>query len=129
MSATVERLKAQAFHTGPASQANQVIADARTLHTPGREATSWELLLPPRFEDVYLTSKVLPRLVYFLDCRGAKLPKVGAHFVSLFEQDTVYCIDGAVVIEALAALAGLSCEELVRRYGESGAGDPKLLGG
>lgn len=129
MSATVDALKGQAFHHGPALRANEVIAQARERHTPGREATSWEFVLPVQFEEAYLTTKVLPRLVYFLDCRGAKLPKVGAHFVSMFEKDTVYCVDGAIVIEALAALAGLSCEELVRRYGQDGAGDPKLLGG
>lgn len=129
MSALLERWRAQAFHRGPAREANRVIAEARERHTPGREAMSWELLLPGKFEAAYLTTKVLPRLVYFLDCRGAKLPKVGAFFVSVFDQDTVYCVDGAIVIEDLAALANLSCEELVRRYGESGAGDPKLLGG
>jgi hypothetical protein len=84
--------------------------------------------LPALGPDEYLTHRVLPKLLYFLDCRGVKPPSSGGVFLSLFTADGLHFIDAGLVVEKLVAARGLTMAEAVRRYGADGAGDPPLLG-
>lgn len=129
MSALVEQLASLAFHRAPASSANAAIDEARGLRArEGRDAVSYEIALPGLGPDEFLLHKALPKLVYFLDCRGVKPPASGDVFISLFSDAGLLFIDAGPVIEALAAARGLTLAEVVRRYGENGTGDPLLLG-
>lgn len=125
----VEQLAARAFLTAAPLDANDAIAEARALHGgDGGESISYELVLPALGPDEFLTGRALQKLVYFLDCRGAKLPRTPGVFVSLFTPGGLLCIDAGAAVEVMAAARGLALEEVVRRYGEAGAGDPPLLG-
>ncbi len=122
----VEELTALAFLTGESANANSVMENARTLR--GDNAISYELVLPALAPDDYLLTRALPKLVYFLDCRGIKLPASGGVFLSIFTQTGLYCVDAGPAVEAMARARGLTLAELVRRYGAEGEGDPPLLG-
>ncbi|HVE82063.1 MAG TPA: STAUR_1299 family protein [Myxococcales bacterium] len=120
MEDAVQALLARAFHQAPAMEANAQIARVRGLE--GGElspAVSYELVLPAEGAVEHLTSRVLPRLVYFLECRGSPLPACAGVFVSIFAGDRLYFVRARDVVEELSRLTGLSPEEMVRRYGES----------
>lgn len=125
----LEQVTARAFLQAEASEANEAIAEARTLRGQGgREALSYEVVVPALDPDGFLTQRALPRLVYFLDCRGLQLTRTPGVFVSLFTPAGLWFIDAGEVVEVLAAARGLSADELRRRYGQAGVGDPPLLG-
>ena len=130
MSDLVEGLKAMAFERAPLSEANEAIARVRlTIQNETGSATSYEVALPGVDVIGALTTKTLPKLVYFLDCRGERPPRTPHTFVSLFAPDGLFFIEAGAMVMALAAPLGLTTPaELVRRYGASGTGDPKLLG-
>jgi len=120
MSATepaVQSLLARAFHRARAAAANAEIARARELEGGGASATSYELVLPGEGAAEHLATRVLPRLVYFLECRGAKLPGCAGVVVSIFAGDELYFIRARDVIDELSRLSGLSPEQMVERYG------------
>ncbi|MFT3706318.1 MAG: STAUR_1299 family protein [Archangium sp.] len=125
-----QSLEALAFHRAEPARANVAIDEARELRTAdtGVDAVSYEIALPGLAPDEFLLTKALPKLVYFLDCRGVKPPSSGPVFVSLFSERGLFFIDAGPVVEALATARGLTLAELVKRYGESGTGDPLLLG-
>lgn len=126
----LDELAALAFASAPPGEANQAIARARAAQAHhGVEGVSYELALPAQGGEAWLLERALPKLVYFLDCRGAKLPRTPGLFVSLFSGDRLSCIEAGAVVMALAKRRGLDAAEVVRRYGEQGAGDPPLLGG
>ena len=132
MSPLVQRLLDAAFGRAPLAEANQAIARAREARAEGGQpAVSYEVALPALDPDPYLTGRVLPKLVYFLDCRGAPLVGGGGQgvFVSLFTPGGLHFIGAGEVVAALGAARGLDPAELRRRYGERGVGDPPLLGG
>jgi hypothetical protein len=122
------RLQALAFARAPLADANDAIARAREDRAGGGQpAVSYEAALPALDPEHHLTHRLLPRLVYFLDCRGARLPAASGVFVSLFTPGGLLFIDAGTLVVALAAERGLALAELVRRYGQAGAGDPPLL--
>lgn len=127
----LEELWALAFASAPPGEANQAIAQARAAQTRnGVHGLSYEVALPAAHAaDAFLLERALPKLVYFLDCRGAKLPHTPGIFVSLFSGERLAFIEAGAFAMALARRRGLDAAELVRRYGEQGAGDPPLLGG
>jgi hypothetical protein len=130
MSELVEKLIGQAFASASPIEANVAIERARVER--GDElapAVSYEVALPNLGPDEFLTSKVLPRLVYVLDCRGAGLSGATGVFVSLFTADRLYFIEASDVIAALAEARKLGLDEVKQRYGSNGTGDPLLLGG
>ncbi|MBL8911615.1 MAG: hypothetical protein JNM17_13060 [Archangium sp.] len=128
MSALLEKLEALAFHRADVTTANVAIDEARTLRaSEGRDAVSYEIALPGLAPEDFLLHKALPKLVYFLDCRGVHPPASGAVFVSLFSERGLLFVDAGPVVEACAAARSLTLAEVVRRYGESGTGDPLLL--
>ncbi len=124
--ATVQTL---AFGHANAVQANEAIAAAREERGSEQSlAISYELALPALDPDTWLQTRALPKLVYFLDCRGAKLPHTPGVFVSLFTADELLFVDAGALVQAIAESRGLTLAEVVRRYGDGGAGDPALLG-
>ena len=130
MSALVARLVERAFRLAPAVEANAAIDEVRAQRgLPGAEAQSYEVALPALGADEYLVEKVLPRLVYFLDCRGVAPSGSPQVFVSLFTTQGLFFLDSGAFVRALAEAKGLSLEEARRRYGRDGTGAPLLLGG
>jgi hypothetical protein len=118
-----------AFGRANVMQANEAIAAMREER--GSEygpALSYELALPALDPEVWLQTRALPKLVYFLDCRGAKLPTTPGVFVSLFFADELLFVEAGALVQAVAESRGLTLAEVVRRYGDGGAGDPALLG-
>lgn len=129
MSPLVDRLAALAFFRASPADANQAIDEARRVRgSDTRDAHSYEVALPSLGPDEFLTTKVLPKLTCFLDCRGVKVPASGGVFVSLFSTDGLLFIDAGPMVQLLAEARGLTLAETVRRYGADGAGDPPLLG-
>jgi hypothetical protein len=129
MSSLVERLVSRAFVSAAPSEANDAIGGVREARSVGAApALSYEVALPAFATDEYLTSTVLPRLVYFLDCHGVKLPGSPEVFVSLFTSEGLFFIESADLVSLAAESRGLTLEEAHRRYGQNGSGDPLLLG-
>lgn len=131
MMGALEQLKQLAFHRASPADANTAIDETRAQRSSdsGAEAVSYEVALPALGPDEFLTTKVLPRLVYFLDCRGVKVPGSGDVFVSLFSADGLLFVEAGPMVEVLARARSLTLAEVVRRYGADGTGDPALLGG
>jgi hypothetical protein len=130
LSPLVAELHARAFaHAAPAEANLAIEAQREARSEGGRLAWSYEVALPALGPDEYLKARVLPKLVYFLDCRGARLPQTPGVFVSLFTAEGLCFVDAGAVVSCLAEARGLDLLEVVRRYGERGAGDPALLGG
>lgn len=130
MTPLLSRLLARAFESSPADQANEAIARVRAARLAAYgEAHSYEVAVPALGPDEYLTTKVLPKLAYYLDCRRGSLTGTPHVFVSLFVPGRLAFLESADVVSLLAEARGLSLEEVKRRYGEQGTGDPRLLGG
>ncbi len=130
MSAILDQLAHLAFHRASPAEANTAIEEVRLARSEGgQEAVSYEVALPALAPDEFLTTKVLPKLTYFLDCRGVKVPGSGAVFVSMFSPEGLLFVEAGPMVEVLAKARGLTLAETVRRYGSDGKGDPALLGG
>lgn len=129
-STVLDALISHAFFRADVSRANAAIDEQRQARgSASSPALSYEVALPALAPEVYLSQKLLPKLVYFLDCRGVRAPHTPGVFVSLFTTDGLYFIEAGTVISVLAEARGLDLAEVLRRYGENGAGDPALLGG
>lgn len=130
MSALVEALVKRAFHQAPIAQANQAIDDVRAMveAESGAQAFSYELFVPGANVEAYFLSNALPKLVLFLHCRGFRGPQTPGLFVSLFSDTGLHFIKAGDALEVMAEAKHLTIDELYRRYGDGGTGDPKLLG-
>ncbi len=118
MDAAADDLLRLAFDHAPAIEANEAIARVRTQQ--GDEftnATSYELVLPAEGVRPFLLDNTLPRLVNYLESRGAKLPRCGGVFLSIFAGDTLHFLHARDVVELLSQWSGLSMAELKERYG------------
>lgn len=108
----------RSFARASPADANAAIERQRqargTEHAP---AVSWEAVLPTPGGWEALLGSALPRLVYFLDCRGATLPDARGVFVSLFVGDTLYFLEVKDVIDAASRASGLAPAQMVRRWG------------
>ncbi len=124
----LEKVREAAFARAPLAEANEAIAQQREARgSEGGPALSYELA--PSFDvETFLQTRGLPKLVYFLDCRGVRLPSSGGVFVSLFMPDELLFVDAGRFVELVAQSRGFTIAEAVRRYGDGGAGDPPLLG-
>ena len=130
MSTLLEAIEALAFDRAPVSDASSAITRVRDARSEGGPAaTSYEIALPALDPEAFLTTRALPKLTYFLDCRGTKVPASGHVFVSLFSERGLLFVEAGPLVELLAKTRGLTLAETVRRYGASGAGEPPLLGG
>lgn len=129
MSGLLAELEALAFHRASPTEANAAIDAARALKAEeGRAPVSYEIALPGLGPEAFLLERALPRLVYFLDCRGVTPPSSGGVFVSLFTAAGLLFLDAGPLVQHLARARGLTLAEVVRRYGDKGTGDPPLLG-
>lgn len=130
MSAILDQLNQLAFHRASPVEANAAIDEVRATRSEGgQDAVSYEVALPALAPEEFLTTRVLPKLTYFLDCRGVKVPGSGAVFVSMFTPEGLLFVEAGPMVEVLARARGLTLAETVRRYGADGKGDPMLLGG
>lgn len=130
MSPLLDELRAHAFDRAPASEANVAIDRVRQVRAANAtEAVSYELALPALAPESWLLERALPKLTYFLDCRGVRLPGSGGVFVSLFTAEGLLFLDAGPMVELLARRRALSLDEVRRRYGASGVGEPLRLGG
>ncbi len=108
----------KAFHRARAMDANNEIASQRNAQAfGGAEALSYELVLSEADDLEAVAEKVLPKLVYFLDCRGVALHDARGVFLSLFVGQALYFVHASEFIAVLAPAAGLSLPELRAKYG------------
>lgn len=115
----IAALLGRAVDRASARDANQAIARLRQSEgTEDKPATSYEVVLPAENALHYLTEVVLPRLVYFLDCSGAKLPRCAGVFLSLFWGDDLFFVRAADALEELGRLTGLTPAQMTARYGQ-----------
>lgn len=130
MTPLVDALLKRAFHRAPVAAANQAIDEVRaTLEAEsGAAAFSYELFVPRANVDEFFLSSALPKLVLFLHCRGFRGNQTPGLFISLFTEHGLHFIKAGEALEVMAAAKHLSIDELYRRYGDGGTGDPKLLG-
>jgi hypothetical protein len=118
MDPRLQSLLDKSFHRARATDANEAIARIRQEQSGElSEALSYELMLPKERPVEHLLEYVMPRMVYFLESRGAKLPHCLGVFVSLFVDEDLYFIQAADVVAALSAWSGLSPQELVKQHG------------
>lgn len=130
MSGLLSQVENLAFERASPADANEAIARVREARSAGGgDALSYEIALPALAPDEFLAHKALPKLLYFLDCRGVKVPGSGNVFVSLFSAAGLLFVEAGPLVQLLADARGLTLAEAVRRYGADGAGDPPLLGG
>lgn len=116
--ARLDELLAHSFHAAPARDANAEIARVRRERgTEHAEALSYEVLLSADAPARYLVESVLPKLVYFLDCRGLKLPNAPGVFLSLFVGEHIHFLPMDATLELLSRWSGLDYAEMVRRWG------------
>ena len=123
--AKLQSLLDRAFARVKAADANQAIADMRIEESPdGRPAVSYEAVLPASEPLEYLTGTLLPRLVYFLDSRGFKLPRCPGAFISLFHGDDLFFIRAADTVDELSRITGMSPAQMVQKFGAQ-SGNPQ----
>jgi hypothetical protein len=119
----------------PAADANQVIGQMRDeLAAGGEPGLSYEVVVPAGEPWKHLTGTVLPRLVYFLDCRGQLSENTRGIFISAFVGERLYFFDAGTFVGILARKAGLDWKMLREKWGEATGGPstsaaPRLLGG
>ncbi|ADO69103.1 STAUR_1299 family protein [Stigmatella aurantiaca] len=106
-----------AFSKAPSNEANVAISRTRQEQDGEfAEAISYEFMLPDGNIRPYLLERLLPRLVEYLEAKGAKLPGCGRVFLSVFAGDTLYFIHARDAVRQLSEWSGLSIDELRRRY-------------
>ncbi len=114
----IEALLGRAIGQVHSSEANEAIAQMRQDEgTEDRPAMSYEVVLPAENPVEYLTETLLPRLVYFLDCAGAKLPQCPGVFLSLFQGDRLFFIRAADAVDELAKITGLLPARMTELFG------------
>lgn len=112
----------KAFKVAPAADANQVIEQVREEQsTELGEALSYEAVVPEANPVSWLAERLLPKLVYFLDSRGARLPSVGGLFVSLFVGDRLYFFEVEPLLELLSEWSGVPIAEMAPKWGANSA--------
>jgi hypothetical protein len=108
----------KAIRSVPAREANSAIDAMRHEQAvAGQDALSYEMVADPDGTLETFADRTLPKLVYFLDCRGVRLPLgPGAGiFISLFVGDALHFFHAGDVVDVLKL--GLSYETLLERYG------------
>jgi hypothetical protein len=130
MSGLVEELTALAFSSGSPADANATIDEVRERveAETGAPAFSYELFVPRANVEAWLLEQALPKLVYFLSCRGLRGRRTPGVFVSFFTGAGLVFLEAGAVVEHLGRRRGLSVEDCFRRYGDGGTGEPRALG-
>jgi hypothetical protein len=108
----------KAFHVARARDANAEIAGLRETHAAGgREALSYEVVLNEADGVDGAAQKLLPKLVYFLDCRGLPLHDARGVFISGFVGESLYFLHATDFVAVLAEAFGATLPELKEKYG------------
>lgn len=114
----IDALLRRAVRQVHSSEANEAIAQMRRAEgTEDRPAMSYEVVLPEERPVEYLKDDLLPRLVYFLDCSGAKLPQCPGVFLSLFQGDRLFFIRAADAVQELSKISGLEPARMTELFG------------
>lgn len=121
MSAMVETLRALAYRSAPANEANTEIERARDeVATESLPGQSYEVVLESEWDDARVRSellgKLLPRFVYFLSSSRMGWPRCEGLVVSLFTGDRLHFLRGEVFARWLVAQSGESPEQLLARH-------------
>jgi hypothetical protein len=123
--ASLQALLNRAFAQVKAADANLAIADMRIEEgSEHRPAVSYEAVLPASNPAEYLTGSLMPRLVYFLDSGGFKLPRCAGVFISLVHGDDLFFIRAADAVDELSRITGISPMQMVRRFGSQSGNPP-----
>lgn len=105
-----------AFHRADARTANDAIAAARSMAGVD-DPFSYEVLVDPKDTLAALANRILPRLVYHLESRGAHLPECRGVFFSMFVGEELHFIHAREAMPLLAQAVNLSFKQLSQRYG------------
>lgn len=126
----VDALVARAFGHATHVDANGAIDATRAAEEErtGAPAFSYELFVPRANVDEFFLHHALPKLVNFLHCRGFRSTNTPGVFLSLFTADGLHFVHAGEALEVMGRARQLEVDELFRRYGDGGTGDPKLLG-
>jgi hypothetical protein len=116
MHPSLQPLQDRAFHRAAAPEANAAIARAREL-AGSDEPHSYEVVVGAQETLAELAQRVLPRLVYHLESRGARAPEFAEIFFSLFAGDALLFVHARDAMPLLADAVHLSQEQLVERFG------------
>ena len=123
-----------ARRVAPAAEANGAIAQMRDeTAVSGEPGLSYEVVVPAAEPWTYLTGVALPRLVYFLDCRGQLSENAKGTFISAFVGERLYFFDSGVFLQVLGKKVGMDLAALREMWGERTGGPtasaaPRLLG-
>lgn len=118
MTTPLQPLLQKAFKTVSARDANTEIGAQREAHgMPGQDALSYEVVLEEAGGLEVAAEKVLPKLVYFLDCRGVPLHDARGVFMSVFVRESLYFVHATDFVAVVAPLTGFSLPELKAKYG------------
>lgn len=125
---SVEAFVALAVKSVSAAQANEQIARMREEFLEGHSSLSYEWLWPSSECTTPLLEKAAQQLIYFLDCRGVKIPAVTTVFVSLFVGESLHFIPARAFLEQLSAELQMPLPEMVKKWGQAGdEANPKRL--
>lgn len=114
----LQPLLEKAFHVAKAQDANAEIAALREAQgAGGNDALSYEVVLDEAEGLEGAAKKVLPKLVYFLDCRGLSLHAARGVFISLFVGESLYFVQATDFVAVLAPRFGATLPELKAKYG------------
>lgn len=114
----------KSFEQAPASSANDAIDRIRQTMGAGKGAVSYEIVWPSSTAPAGALSRMASQLVYFLDCRGARLPEAPGVVVSLFVGDTLYFLHARDFVEQVSRCLGLPIEDMVKQWGQAAAASP-----
>lgn len=136
MDASLQPLLERAFGVADAAMANAAIAEARDAAGTDRP-TSYEVLVRDGQSLADVAAAVVPRLVYHLESLGARPPRWGEVFLSLFVGERLHFVHAAEAMPVLLAALKLTAEEALARFGTGelrhrvelkGESKPLLLG-
>ena len=74
------------------------------------------MVLPSSQPVDYLINTLMPRLVYFLESAGFRLPSCKGVFLSVFYGEDLFFIRAADAIDELSRISGLSPAQMVERF-------------
>lgn len=116
MDPSLQPLLEKAFHRAPAREANAAITRAREL-AEHEEPFSYELIVDAAQSLAELAQKVVPKLVYHLESRGAHPPRFEGVFLSLFVGDELYFVHTRDAMPLFAKVLELDFDQMVQRFG------------
>lgn len=132
MESVLDALRALAFREEPAREANQAIDSVRGGFEAGERAFSYEILSTGKESFGALAQAVVPKLVYFAETTGRRLPDCAGLFLSVFVGERIFFVSARAFLDRAARLFESTVAELAQRYGPAGkvpTGPPLMLPG